>query len=61
MKLKLTDIERIKKHKCETKGCDSKARCIFNQEYFCEDCFDRKCPKKSTGYFRTWRRLFKGK
>lgn len=45
MKLKITDIERIARFKCEEKGCPNKAEGIFKNKWICKECSRRLNPK----------------
>ena len=58
MKLKITDIERIKRRICEKKGCDLKAEAIFKTKYLCYGCFEEERPRKATTYIKIWKKLF---
>lgn len=45
MKLKITDLERLAKFKCQRKDCPNKASAIFENKYICQEC-DRKINPK---------------
>lgn len=47
MNLKNTDKEKIRRRKCQTKGCPNKATAIFKTKYLCEECYYRLNPKLS--------------
>ncbi len=40
----LTDIERISRFKCQTKGCPNKASAIFKTKPLCKECKSRIHP-----------------
>ena len=46
MKLKTTDKEKIKKHKCSNKWCNKKAEGMINMKFYCEPCYDKIKPHK---------------
>lgn len=46
MKLKNTDINRISKRKCQTKGCPNKASGILKKKFKCRECYRKEHPTK---------------
>ena len=46
MKLKTTDIEKIERRICETKGCSKKAYGVIKTKYLCKMCYEEIKPPK---------------
>ena len=50
MKLKITDIEKIKNHKCQIKGCLRKSFGIANAKFLCKIHYREIVPERERGF-----------
>ena len=50
MKLKTTDIEKINKRKCQTKGCSKKSFGIAEAKFLCEMHYREIVPERAREY-----------
>ncbi|KKN59056.1 hypothetical protein LCGC14_0546110 [marine sediment metagenome] len=61
MNPRLTDIQKISRRRCQTKGCPNKAIGIFKKKFLCKECYLRANPTskdrkfKYVNYIPYWR------
>ncbi len=54
MKLRTTDMEKIRRMRCEEKGCKNDSYGIYHSEYLCESHFKAKKGIVMYSWRDTW-------